>query len=209
MVKNIVFDIGNVLFGYLPSKEINKFGTNMNKLENANKLILKDSNWKKYLNGEIELKKLLKYYNHTYIGYDIEFSILLEKNFQKYIIYEIHKNTKILKTLTKKYNVYLLSNITKETHEYMKENYEFMKKVQGGVYSYIEHINKPERKIYEILLRRYNLIPTETIYIDDKIKNIEVASKLGFNSVKCDLDDNLEELLRKEGINIEYTGDNC
>ena len=209
MFKNIVFDIGNVLFEYLPNKDINKFGTNIDKLESVNKLIVKDRNWKKYLNGEIKLKELLKYYNHNYVGYNIEFSILLEKKFQKYIIYEISKNTKILKSLTKRYKIYLLSNITKETHEYMKENYEFMRNVQGGVYSYIEHISKPEIKIYEILLKKYNLIPTETIYIDDKMKNIEIANKLKFNSIKCILDDNLEELLRKEGINIEYTRDNC
>ena len=41
------------------------------------------------------------------------------------------------------------------------------------------------------------------------IKNTELDTKLKFNSIKCDFDDNLEELLKKEGINFECTGDNC
>ena len=208
MIKNIVFDIGNVLFGYLPKEDVKTFGTDVKKLEIANNVIVRDQNWREYLNGKMTLKDLLIYYKKNYGGYDIEFDILLKRAYQKYIIYEIERNTRVLKALKDKYNIYLLSNITKDTHEYMRVNYQFMKEVQGGVYSYVEHTSKPKIEFYEILLNRYNLVPEETVYIDDKIKNVEVAQNLNMIGIKCDLEDNLEKLLREKGITIEYTRDN-
>ena len=48
MIRNIVFDIGDVLVGYSLKKELERFGTNLNRIGEANNLITKDDNWKKY-----------------------------------------------------------------------------------------------------------------------------------------------------------------
>lgn len=199
MIKNIIFDIGDVLVGYSPKKEVENLNTNINKIEIANNLIIKDNNWIKYLNGLIILEDLLKYYNLQYPNYEKEFSILLEKRNQKYIIYEIEKNTDIVKKLSTRYNIYLLSNITKETFEYVSK-FAFVKGVKGGVYSFQEHISKPDKAIYKILLNKYDLIPKESIFIDDKLKNVEEAEKLGIKGILYKKEDKLSTLLEKEGI---------
>ena len=199
MIKNIIFDIGDVLVGYSPKKEVEKYNTNIDKIEIANRLIIKDDNWKKYLNGLIILEELLEYYNLQYPNYKIEFSILLEKKKQKYIIYEIEKNTDIVKKLSTRYNIYLLSNITKETFEYVSK-FAFIKQVKGGVYSFQEHISKPDKAIYKILLSKYDLLPEESIFIDDKLKNVEEAEKLGIKGIIYKKEDNLSNLLKKEGV---------
>ena len=195
MIKNIIFDIGNVLVEYFPSKEIEKLKTNEDKIKEAKKLLSTEVNYRKYLNGLISL--------------DVEFDLLLSKVTQKYLMHEIEPNTKILKNINKKYVTYLLSNIAKEPFEYIYENFKFAKIVKGGVYSYVEHMSKPESKIYERLIERYNLIPEETIFIDDKIKNVEEAEKLGIKGILYKKEDDLRKLLEKEGIEIEHTGDNC
>ena len=199
MIKNIIFDIGDVLVGYSPKKEVENLNSNINKIEIANNLIIKDNNWIKYLNGLIILEDLLKYYNLKYPNYEKEFSILLEKRNQKYIIYEIEKNTDIVKKLSTRYNIYLLSNITKETFEYVNE-FAIIKQVKGGVYSFQEHISKPDKAIYKILLSKYDLLPEESIFIDDKLKNVEEAEKLGIKGILYKKEDNLSTLLEKEGI---------
>ena len=209
MIKNIVFDIGNVLAGYSPKMEIEKLGTNIERVEYVNTLIIKEKNWTKYLNGLISLDELLTYYNKLNKEYKLEIEMLLKKENQKYIIYEIEKNTKLLKKLSKKCNIYILSNITKETYEYIMDKFSFKENIKGGVYSFEEHILKPDKKIFEILINKYNINPNESIYIDDKEKNIDTANKLGFTGIQCKLNDNLEDLLNEEGINIEYTGYNC
>ena len=58
------------------------------------------------------------------------------------------------------------------------------------------------------MIKKYNLRQRESIYIDDKVRNIKVANDLGFIGVKCGLEDDLEKLLNEEGVFIEYTRDN-
>ena len=49
----------------------------------------------------------------------------------------------------------------------------------GEVVSCEEHTVKPEPRIYEILLERYGLTPSETLFIDDRRSNLEAAAAFG------------------------------
>ena len=209
MIKNIVFDIGDVLVGYSPKKEVESLGTNLKRIEEANRLIREDKIWREYINGLTTIEEVLPYYTNLYKEYKLEFEIIFKKENQKYIVYEIKNNTKILEALSKRYNIYILSNINKDICEYIMENFEFRNKIQGGIYSFKEHISKPDKRIFESLINAYSINPEETVYIDDKEKNIATANELGFRGIQCKLEDNLEELLKKEEIYLEYTGDNC
>jgi HAD superfamily hydrolase (TIGR01509 family) len=48
------------------------------------------------------------------------------------------------------------------------------------------HLGKPDLKIYQYLLDHCNLDPAETIFIDDRIDNVEVAAKLGITPFHFD-----------------------
>lgn len=41
---------------------------------------------------------------------------------------------------------------------------------------------KPDRRIFELMIREANLIPGETLFIDDGPDNVEIASELGFKT---------------------------
>ena len=56
----------------------------------------------------------------------------------------------------------------------------------GEVVSCEEHTVKPEPRIYEILLERYGLTPSETLFIDDREMNIEAAAALGIHGFVFD-----------------------
>lgn len=43
---------------------------------------------------------------------------------------------------------------------------------------------KPEKECYKILLDKYKLIPSECIFIDDNLQNVEVARTLGIQSIQ-------------------------
>jgi putative hydrolase of the HAD superfamily len=43
---------------------------------------------------------------------------------------------------------------------------------------------KPDKKIYEILISRYNLNKNETVLFDDTLKNIEVAKGIGIEAIQ-------------------------
>lgn len=80
------------------------------------------------------------------------------------------------------YNLYLLTNITEDSYNYLKKIMNVDEIFKGGIYSYQEHLIKPDEKIYEILVNKYNLNKKETLFFDDKEKNVNSAIKCGIKS---------------------------
>ena len=95
----------------------------------------------------------------------------------------------LLRHLKTRYNTYLLSN-TNELHL----NYYFgkLKDWYGVVdmssffhkeyYSCNLHMRKPDREIFEYVIKDNDLDPSETLFIDDSLLNIEGAVKLGLKT---------------------------
>ena len=68
------------------------------------------------------------------------------------------------------YKLYLLTNITEESYNYINDLINVNIIFDGGIYSYQEHITKPDKRIYNLLIDKYNLKRSETIFFDDKEK---------------------------------------
>lgn len=87
----------------------------------------------------------------------------------------------VLRGLKKKYKIYFLSNLTKDTYLYIKK---ILGEFNGGIYSFKAHIYKPDTEIYLKLIKEYNLKKEETIFFDDRQKNVDIGNSLGIKSVK-------------------------
>ena len=112
----------------------------------------------------------------------------------------IDENVKLIKPLKEKYKIYGLTNWSSETLPLAMERYSFFKDLDGIVVSGDEKIIKPDPKIYEVLLNRYDLDAKASLFIDDNADNIKAAEKMGFKTVHFTEEVNLEELLKSEKI---------
>lgn len=85
----------------------------------------------------------------------------------------------------KGYKVYYLSNWSAWTHDLLQEagKFDFLKLMDGGVFSYDVGYMKPDEEIYKILLNKYKINPEEAIFFDDREENIEAANKLGIHGI--------------------------
>lgn len=83
------------------------------------------------------------------------------------------------------YPLYVLSNMSREFIAYLRRQPVYAC-FDGEVVSCEEHTVKPEPRIYEILLERYGLQPGETLFIDDRPANIETAAALGIHTCLFD-----------------------
>jgi putative hydrolase of the HAD superfamily len=82
------------------------------------------------------------------------------------------------------YGIYLLSNYPKSMFElHAKESFNFMDLIDGKIVSAFEQLMKPQPEIYELLLRRYGLNAQECVFLDDRPVNLEAAKKLGFYTI--------------------------
>lgn len=78
------------------------------------------------------------------------------------------------------YKLYVLSNMSREFIAFLRR-YPVYGLFDGEVVSCEEHTVKPEPRIYEILLDRYSLTPSETLFIDDREANILEAGRHGIH----------------------------
>ena len=120
------------------------------------------------------------------------------KNHRKMIRGTYDLSIKVLENLKKlNYECYVLSNWSAETFEGMIDDYPFLKLFEGLLISGEEKLMKPDAAIYELAIKRFNLIPKETVFIDDKIENINAARVLDLNIIHLVNPTNIESEINK------------
>lgn len=191
MIKNIVLDVGGVIFD--DSKQ------NIQKLLNKNcdniYKIAYGGGFKKCLLGEISVQEHINSLKNEKDFNDISYILKKENLIKSYPL--IKNNFEYIKDLRKRgYKLFLLTNITEDSYNYINELININEKFDGGIYSYQEHLIKPDYDIYNLLINRFNLNKDETIFFDDKEKNVKAANEVGiksyvFTSIN-DIESNLE-----------------
>ena len=190
MIKNIIFDMGGVLIKYDPDYFVDSL-----ELENKEdrdillKEIFLSEYWEMQDQGILTNKEV----------YDAVIKNIPERlHSQAYRLVmhwhdpvsPIEGMAELIKELKESgFGIYLLSNAgfnqplyweTIPGHEYF----------DGGVISAFEKTVKPERRIFETLLERYQLKAEESIFIDDVEKNCEGARRCNIHAVRFDGDVN-------------------
>ena len=102
----------------------------------------------------------------------------------------------LLKLISLNYQCYVLSNWSSETFIGMKYDYPFLNKFSGMIISGEDRLIKPDNKIYKLAIDRFNLIPEKTVFIDDKLENINAAQKLNFKVIHLQNPNLIEEKIK-------------
>ncbi|HEY6294374.1 MAG TPA: HAD family phosphatase [Streptosporangiaceae bacterium] len=95
-----------------------------------------------------------------------------------------------------------LSNMEAETFPLRRARFAFLDWFDGCVISGIEGVAKPDRRIFEILLRRYRLAPAATLFIDDAPPNVAAARELGLHALHYTSAGALRRELRSLGFAV-------
>ena len=188
-IKNVIFDLGAVMFDWNPEKITQNF------------------------TGDIELQKRIQselYYHQDWMDFDCalitekqaieraskRLSLSLNKT-EKLFMQTKQSLTLILKThellvdvKNKKLNAYCLSNISPELFEHLNEQHELFDLFDGIVTSGVEKVGKPDEQIFNILLKRFQLESKECLFIDDSLANTDTAKSIGIHSVTFKGSDN-------------------
>lgn len=91
------------------------------------------------------------------------------------------------------YMVYYLSNMPADVFQQLMEGP--LKDVfDGGVASCEVQINKPDPRIYQAFLDKYQLKASECVFIDDRRENVQAAFALGFAGIQ--MKDSVGTLIR-------------
>jgi len=104
----------------------------------------------------------------------------------------------------KGYTLYYLSNWSEHSYNYLRGKgiMNFTRYMKGGIWSFKEHLAKPDPKIYEALIRRYGLTPSRCLFIDDNEKNVAAAKKAGIGAILFTEYNDLIEKLSSCRVNL-------
>ena len=81
------------------------------------------------------------------------------------------------------YSIYLLSNFPGDQFEKYRLQNSYIDMFDDRIISGDVGLAKPDKKIYELAVQKFSLIPEESLFIDDKIENTTSAEKLGIKTI--------------------------
>jgi 2-haloacid dehalogenase len=116
----------------------------------------------------------------------------------------IEESVEIFKKLkdSGEFKIYALTNWSSETYPIALRHYDFLGWFDGIVVSGDEKMRKPFIEFYNVLFKRYNVNPTETLFIDDNLRNIKAAEKTGMTTIHFTDPKKLKEQLHEQGISL-------
>lgn len=178
MIRNVILDVGNVLVDYCWEKHLASFGFSKDIAQRVAKATALNEDWDEYDRGVLTDEEVLNRFIENDPGVEKEIRMYNE-NLSGVI--EVYPYTKqwIRDMKEKGLKVYILSNYGSKCYNECGSKMDFTELVDGAVFSWQEKVIKPDDAIYERILKRYQLVPEECVFFDDRKDNVEGARRNG------------------------------
>jgi len=181
-IKNIIFDLGNVLVSFDPAEYLIKkdySGKIRNTIMND---IFHSPEWKNLDNGNITTAEAIDSIASKSSLTRDEIAVVF--NFRTEIMFPLDQNVRLLPGLKKSgYKLFYLSNFPLDIFEEIRNGYFFFGYFDGGVISSEVKLSKPDVRIYELLLKQYSIKASESLFIDDLDSNVQAAVSVGMKGL--------------------------
>ncbi len=193
MLKNIVFDLGNVLVKFDSNELIYSF---FNERQEEVKSFYFDSLWNEYDQGLYSVEEMIEKGVKQFPELELSIKKLMY-HWTEFVI-PLKDNVAFIKDLKRLgYNVYILSNIPEDDTKYLRSCGVF-DNIDGGVFSYEYKKIKPDPEIFHILLKKYDLKALECLFLDDRKDNVVAASNLGFETIEVKDSSKVIDLIKEK-----------
>ena len=202
MIKNIVFDVGNVIW-----KGNSKSIANYIKIDKEEDIAKVSTFFEGFRMMDLDEETVEEHYEKWKYNNKINNDKYKDQLVNYYKNREF--NSGIINLINKlkenNYKVYVLSNNNKSAINYLKKCEE-VKNIDGWVVSYEYKLVKPDEEFFKVLFNKFNLNPEECFFVDDKEKNINAGKKIGMNGHVLDYENNgvnkLIDDLKLNGVDI-------
>lgn len=179
--KYVVFDIGNVLLKATHREYLQQI-YDKDTAEQLVSEVFHQPEFAEYEKGMYTNEELIDIYGKRFPSHIKE--IKRTVNHWEELTTYMDESWEMLKELKEyKIPVYILSTMGKEWKEKIFDKFKDFELIDGSVFSYEVHSNKPDSKIYLALFEKYHLDPGEGIFIDDKKENIDKGIQLGMKGI--------------------------
>ncbi|MFL5740666.1 MAG: HAD family hydrolase [Flavisolibacter sp.] len=182
-IEAIIFDLGGVLIDWNPSYVFDKMFDDEKQKKHFFENIC-TSDW----NEKQDAGRSLKEATETLVAQHPQWKQHIEAYYGRWeemLGGPIHDTVDVLREIKEKgnYKLYALTNWSAELFPIALERYDFLHWFDGRVVSGEEKIRKPFPEFYQLTLKRFHLQPEKTLFIDDNLRNVEAAQRLGIQVI--------------------------
>lgn len=182
MIKNIIFDIGDVLVKSDWKNFFKNKGFDVQTAERLAKASFFSPVWKELDRGTLSFDEIVDGFVKN--DPDVEKQLRAAFSDLRGFIREFpYSHDWIFWLKEKGLGVYCLSNISDRICTDCADELDFLPLVDGRILSYEENLIKPDKAIFDRLLTKYGLIAAECIFIDDLEENVNAARSLGIHGI--------------------------
>ena len=197
MIRNMVFDIGNVLMDFRWKEYMRSlFGEDETLIQTINQGIWHNGCWAAMDKGEMDGAATLRSAVAFAPQYEKEIKLTLDS-----VAHAFHKfeySIPWIQELKRMgLNVYYLSNYSAFSVAANPDVLDFIPYMDGGVFSFEVKAVKPEPEIYRCLCEKFGLKPEECLFTDDVPANVKGAQACGFHGIVFEGYENTYPLIMK------------
>jgi putative hydrolase of the HAD superfamily len=188
---NVVFDFGAVLFGWQPQQLVTQAFPAQTRLPGQAAALAKDlfghPDWHGFDRGTLSMQAVIDQ-SVARLGLDHAALAELVQGIGDHLepitgTLEVLSELKQLALSGRALQLYYLSNMSAPYARTLERKFEFLHWFDGGIFSGDVFLIKPESAIYQLLQDRYRLDPTQTMFIDDVLGNVQAAQALGWHGI--------------------------
>lgn len=183
MIKNIILDVGKVLVEWDVPYAFQKLGFSEETAKAVADATVNTPDWLESDRSAVSDEETLARFIARAPEYEQEIRLFWENVGLPIWQYD-YARPWIQSLKESGYRVYILSNYGRWTYQNTTEALSFLEDVDGAVFSFEVCQVKPEAEIYQTLLNKYQLEPSECIFLDDRADNIAAAAEQGIAGIQ-------------------------
>lgn len=199
MIKNLIFDVGNVLVDFRWQQVVEGLGITGERLDRVRTATLGSPLWNEFDRSALSDEEILAGFIKNDPDCEGEIRLMWDHIGDMIVRYDYAWEW-ICAVKKAGYGSYILSNYSRRTYGITREQLSFEKLMDGCLFSWQVRQIKPEPEIYRTLLDRFSLNPGECVFIDDNRDNIDAARSLGIAGVLFQGKEQADEELRRLGV---------
>lgn len=199
MIRNIIFDVGNVLVEYSWERMLKALHITGEAYDAVAKATVLSPMWNELDRSLLSDEEILEGFIQNAPEYEKETRLVWDNIPESIHCYDYSVEW-VRKFRKKGYGTYILSNYSKRGYEMTKQELPFVADMDGVLFSYEVKLVKPEPEIYQTLLKKFQLKPEESVFLDDNEKNIIAAREAGIHAIHFRNKEQAEAELEKLGV---------
>ena len=207
MIKNIVFDMGNVLLCYDANAILGKYLDKQEDIDTFRTVLMGSFEWQEYDRGTMDKYDFIPVIETMSPHLQaLARKIVLEQCFAEKEMPPFPQTEELVRKLREKgYGIYLLSNAGQDFYHYSK----FIPALRYFDFCFVSSdykLLKPEPAIYEKFFHVTGLQPQDCVFIDDIPANVQASGDAGMDAIcftpsRQDIEE-LYVALRERGVEI-------